>query len=80
MGAMKEVKDEGVEVLIGMPIGGSMLWDGMPGETVRVIRAEDPEGPYWELEVLDAGGEVIRTETHTDPDAVFVSVWSGAPA
>ena len=46
--------------LLDMPLGSASFWDGSDG-VLRVTRSQDPEGPYWEIEVLDAVGETTHT-------------------
>jgi len=79
MGAMKEMHQDVVDSLMGMPIGEVVLWDGQPGEVIRVRRGEDPEGPYWDAEVLNGvDGEVQSTEVYTDTDELLAYVWGAS--
>ena len=58
--------------LVEMALGETQWWDGMEtGQVVQVTRGEDPDGPWWEVEVLDGDGEVTRKSACGSPGEVI---------
>jgi hypothetical protein len=74
--AVASVLVESEAALGAMPIGSSLWWDGSTeGETLEVVRHEDPEGPWWEVRVHDDTGSVARTYERDTPGDVLDLVW-----
>jgi hypothetical protein len=45
-----------IDMVEGMALGETAVWDGPDGEPVVVERSEDPDGPYW---MLSGGGTAL---------------------